>query len=74
MRVFFGRLKDVKLSDEYCLGEMRFLLDVSREYLSAGFPMLEMRDIEHTLCEFDKYERTRLGEGTVRMLYVPKSA
>lgn len=26
----------------------------------------EMRDIEHTLCEFDKYERVRLGEGKMR--------
>lgn len=27
------------------------------------YPPLEMRDIEHSLCEFDKYERVRLGEG-----------
>lgn len=25
-------------------------------------PTLEMRDIEHSLCEFDKYERVRLAE------------
>jgi hypothetical protein len=28
-----------------------------------------MRDIEHSLCEFDKYERVRLGQGKPRSLY-----
>jgi len=28
-----------------------------------------MREIEHSLCEFDKYERTRLGEGRPRAKY-----
>lgn len=32
-------------------------------------PTLEMREIEHCLCEFDKYERTRLGEGRPRSTY-----
>lgn len=40
---------------------------------SAVFPgddgRFEMRDVEHTLCEFDKYERTRLGEGRPRARY-----
>ncbi len=31
-----------------------------------GWPRWEMREVEHTLCEFDKYERVRLGEGTPR--------
>ncbi len=30
---------------------------------------VEMRDVEHTLCEFDKYERVRLGEGKMRSKY-----
>ena len=34
---------------------------------------LEMRDIEHSLCEFDKYERVRLGEGRPRSKYHEKS-
>jgi hypothetical protein len=29
----------------------------------------EMRDVEHTLCEFDKYERVRNGEGRPRGVY-----
>jgi len=32
-------------------------------------PALEMREIEHSLCEFDKYERARLGEGRPRATY-----
>ncbi|MFA7063688.1 MAG: nucleotide kinase domain-containing protein [Methanomethylophilus sp.] len=32
-------------------------------------PRFEMRDIEHTLCEFDKYERVRRGEGKMRSKY-----
>jgi hypothetical protein len=32
-------------------------------------PHLELREIEHSLCEFDKYERVRLGEGRPRSTY-----
>ena len=31
-----------------------------------SWPRWEMREVEHTLCEFDKYERVRLGEGKPR--------
>ena len=33
------------------------------------WPSWEMRDVEHTLCEFDKYERARLNEGTPKQRY-----
>lgn len=33
------------------------------------WPRWEMRDVEHTLCEFDKYERARLGEGQPKQRY-----
>jgi hypothetical protein len=71
MRIFYGRLLDKIPGDDYCIEAMQNLLQMSTAYLPSGFPQLEMRDIEHTLCEFDKYERTRLGEGTARMRYVP---
>lgn len=32
---------------------------------------LEMRDVEHSLCEFDKYLRIKTGEGRTRAKYVP---
>ena len=33
------------------------------------WPSLEMRDIEHSLCELDKYIRTENLEGTPRARY-----
>jgi hypothetical protein len=33
------------------------------------WPAWEMREVEHTLCEFDKYERTRLGQGRPRSVF-----
>ena len=38
-------------------------------YLAYWIDGLEMRDIEHCLCEYDKYERVRLGEGRPRAKY-----
>jgi hypothetical protein len=35
-------------------------------------PALELREIEHSLCEFDKYERARLGEGRPRSYFHPQ--
>lgn len=51
---------------------MRELLVMSPDYLEDHVPDLEMRDIEHSLCEFDKYERTRTGHGRPRSKYVYK--
>lgn len=36
---------------------------------SEKWPALELREVEHSLCEFDKYERARLGEGRPRSRY-----
>ena len=33
------------------------------------WPAWEMREVEHTLCEFDKYERARLGEGKPKEIF-----
>jgi hypothetical protein len=52
--------------------EMMMLLVESDSYLSrdcADTGMVDMRMIEHSLCEWDKYERVRLGQGTPRSLY-----
>lgn len=55
--------------------EMKSLLEqahsgaVSNELrFSTGYEF-DMRAVEQSLCEFDKYERVRLGEGTPRSLY-----
>jgi hypothetical protein len=39
------------------------LLHWARERFGDSMPHLELREIEHSLCEFDKYERFRTGEG-----------
>lgn len=49
--------------------EMQELLELSKAWLPKWFPQVEMRDIEHSLCEFDKYERVRLGQGAPRQRY-----
>jgi hypothetical protein len=38
---------------------------VSHKY---GKPM-HAQDLQNCLCEFDKYERARLGEGTPKQIY-----
>jgi len=37
--------------------------------LEAKMPPLHAQDLQNCLCEFDKYERVRLGEGRPRNLY-----
>jgi hypothetical protein len=56
--------KDVDFNDE-----MHELLSISVDYLGNHVPLLEMRDIEHSLCEFDKYMRVKNGEGRPRSKY-----
>ena len=63
-----GREVTQSVPREKQIQEMRELLE-----LLNGKPLpLEMRDIEHCLCEFDKYERVRLGQGKPRAKFKPK--
>ncbi len=48
--------------------QMQELLAMAPDKLEFG-DRFEMREIEHGLCEFDKYERARLGEGKPRQVY-----
>jgi len=45
------------------------MADVLDEWRPGDWPRWEMRDVEHCLCEFDKYERARLGEGRPKQIY-----
>jgi hypothetical protein len=56
---------------DYYVEFMQYLLEISPGYLEDHVPSLEMRDIEHCLCEFDKYERATKGEGRPRLKFVP---
>lgn len=70
-RLFRGQPNSNIISRAY-LSEM---LKVFNEVKGAWphEPKLEVREIEHSLCEFDKYERARLGEGKPKQLYkVPR--
>ena len=63
-----GRELNTKLSTDLCVMEMQDLLeDISDEWEHG--PELELREIEHSLCEFDKYERVRLGQGKPKQKY-----
>lgn len=50
---------------------MRGLLQSSAVYWRADFVELTLHDIQFQLCEFDKYERVRLGQGRPRSKYRP---
>jgi hypothetical protein len=64
-----GRPLEQSIKTDQLNEEMKDLLDISGEVantLDPSVPDLEMREIEHCLCEYDKYERVRLGEGRPR--------
>lgn len=50
---------------------MRELLWVSRipKYWPEHWPRWELREVEHTLCEYDKYVRASSGEGRMKQVY-----
>jgi hypothetical protein len=54
---------------------MQTLLKLSKDdnLWNQNYPSWEMREVEHTLCEFDKYERARLGEGSPKQQYPGKA-
>ena len=44
---------------------------INPKVLEHGMPHISAQDLQNCLCEFDKYERVRLGEGRPRSLFVP---
>lgn len=51
---------------------LRVLGDDTRKMLQdAKVPRLHLQDLQNCLCEYDKYERARLGEGRPRQLFTP---
>lgn len=61
-----GLEKDIGKQD--LLPMMRELLLISKDgrIWPAAWQAWDMRTVEHTLCEFDKYERIRLGQGRMK--------
>lgn len=64
-----GRPLQQKRSEGEACAAMQWLLEQAPNHLPAGFPALEMRDIEHSLCEVDKYLRVRGDEGRPRSTF-----
>ena len=64
-----GRPVKHRLNKYQAIDEMLALLYKVDEAVEPYVPALEMRDIEHSLCEFDKYMRVKLGEGRPRSKY-----
>jgi hypothetical protein len=65
------RLYGKKFNDKDAIEKMRDLLCIglNADVLGSHIYSLEMRDIEHSLCEFDKYCRVKFGEGEPRSKY-----
>lgn len=63
----------IKGSDKnWYIEKMREILVLAQKHVEHDLPIpLEMRDIEHCLCEFDKYLRVKNGEGRPRSKYSP---
>lgn len=66
----YGRRLNEQRPETAMLNEMIDLLALSRTHSFPNVPPLELHDIQFQLCEFDKYERVRLGEGRPRSKYV----
>lgn len=67
----YGRPLDSKQKKHLFVCEMRAVLEASRDpknWPSYWSPM-EMREVEHTLCEMDKYLRAQNDEGRPRGVY-----
>lgn len=62
----FELMKDLNALDERGVNETFGPPQLGSPHVG---PRFEMRDVEHSLCEFDKYERVRLGEGKMRTKY-----
>jgi len=76
-RIFRGGPKNGpdKNKNEQFVAEMRHLLELANSgeqepHVGQHVPLpLEMREIEHSLCEFDKYMRVLKDEGRPRSRY-----
>jgi hypothetical protein len=68
-----GRDKDAPWREgdwRKALGELQELVNSPKHFRGTGLPShLHAQDLQNCLCEFDKYERTRLGEGKPRSSY-----
>lgn len=67
----YGLDKDTPMS-EGLFRERLAVLSVSIHKLLRSWKPVTGQDLQNCLCEFDKYERARLGEGRPKQTYKPK--
>lgn len=58
-----------KVSQKDALVAMKDIFAMRATYWPEDYVELELHDIQFQLCEFDKYERVRLGQGRPRSRY-----
>ena len=69
-----GRPLTAKFKDEEWCQQLVELRTATLAKLGREFSDITLMDIQNCLCEFDKYERVRLGEGRPRSHYQPEMA
>ena len=67
-RVFYGDA-NAKITTKECIERMQQLLAMSPRKKGKFVPDMEMRDIEHSLCEVDKYLRASIEDRRLKQRY-----
>ena len=68
-----NRLKRLPLGHLWDQEDFNTELQAVLKLLPSGYG-LTLHDVQNVLCEFDKYERTRRGEGKPRSTYIAETA
>lgn len=68
-RVRHRPVKSLWTEKEWCKYHGLLHLNILPLIDKAGMPFLDGQDLQNCLCEFDKYERVRLGEGRPKSRY-----
>jgi hypothetical protein len=67
-----GRPTDKRISEEQLIREMKEIFSDAASTLPRWMPNIELHDVQFQLCEFDKYERVRRGQGRPKSRYQPR--
>lgn len=70
----YGEPFDAKIEEEFWIQSLRALRDDLVARLGNDYEDVTLMDLQNCLCEFDKYERVRLGQGRPRNIYRPETA
>ena len=68
-RVLNQPLKQPWKEENWRLNLDTLRIAISAKVTAAGLPNIHAQDLQNCLCEFDKYERARLGEGRPKSNY-----